>query len=118
MLGLLGYKIESKVPKVRARQLRTTPQAAPLRAEEPIIQPPRPDETRSTNLSNLFNAIRPWNPGDTREVPERMLEQARSEGKYDSYAQVYVLDSCRWKIQGQSGPASGETIFTLVCVKE
>ena len=67
-------------------------------------------------MSSPFNIIRPWNPGDTREVPERALKQIRLEGKYDSYSQVYELDGRLWKIQGQVSTPSGETIYTLVCV--
>ena len=67
-------------------------------------------------MSNPFNVLRPWNPGDTREVAERVLKQARLEGKYDSYSQVYELDGRQWKIQGQINRASGENQYTLVCV--
>jgi hypothetical protein len=69
-------------------------------------------------MSNPFNVLRPWKPGDTREVPERKLKQARLEEKYDSYSQTYELDGRNWKIQGQLSHPSGETIFTLVCVNE
>jgi hypothetical protein len=69
-------------------------------------------------MSNLFNVIRPWNPGDTREVSERVLKQVSLDGKYDSYSQVYELDNRRWKIQGKTNRASGDTIYTLVCVNE
>jgi hypothetical protein len=44
--------------------------------------------------------------------------EASLEGKYDSYSQVYELDNRRWKIQGKTNRASGETIYTLVCVNE
>jgi hypothetical protein len=69
-------------------------------------------------MSNPFNVIRPWNPGDTREVPERILKQARLEGRYDSYSRVYEMDSRRWKVQSQVNRASGEIVYTLVCVNE
>jgi hypothetical protein len=67
-------------------------------------------------MINPFNVIRPWNPGDTREVPERVLKQIRLEGRYDSYSQIYELDGHPWKVQGQVSQPSGETIYTLVCV--
>ena len=69
-------------------------------------------------MSNPFNVIQPWKPGDTREVSESILKQASLDGKYDSYSQVYELDSRRWKIQGKTNRASGETIYSLVCVNE
>jgi len=65
-----------------------------------------------------FNILRDWQPGDTREVPEAVLQKARLEDRYDSYSQTYRLDSRLWKIQGQTSRSTGETIFTLVCVKE
>jgi len=65
-----------------------------------------------------FNVLREWQPGDTREVPEAVLQKARLEDRYDSYSQTYRLDSRLWKIQGQTSRSTGETIFTLVCVKE
>ena len=49
-------------------------------------------------MSNPFNVLKPWKPGDTREVPERKLKQVRLEGKYDSYSQTYDLDG-RFEIQ-------------------
>lgn len=67
-------------------------------------------------MSNPFNVLQPWKPGDTREVAERVLKQARLEGKYDSYSQVYELDGRQWKVQGQVNRASGEIEYTLVCV--
>ncbi|MGA3328328.1 MAG: hypothetical protein ABSF45_28085 [Terriglobia bacterium] len=69
-------------------------------------------------MSNPFNVLQPWKPGDTREVPERTLKQVRLEGKYDSYSQIYKLDGRQWKIQGQLSHPSGDTIYTLVCVNE
>jgi hypothetical protein len=69
-------------------------------------------------MSNPFKVIHPWNPGDTRELSERALKQARLESKYDSYSQVYELDGARWKIQGKMCQPTGETIYTLVCVNE
>ncbi len=69
-------------------------------------------------MSNPFNVLRPWKPGDTREVPERKLKEIRLEGKYDSYSQTYELDGRIWKIQGQLSHPSGDTIYTLVCVNE
>ncbi len=69
-------------------------------------------------MNNPFNVLRPWQPGDTRELPERVLKSARLAGKFDSYSQVYELDGYRWKIQGQVNMPSGETVYTLVCVNE
>jgi len=69
-------------------------------------------------MGNPFNVLRPWRPGDTRELSERVLKQAQLEGKFDSYSQVYELDRQRWKIQGRVSQPNGETLFTLVCVEE
>lgn len=69
-------------------------------------------------MSNPFNVLPPWKPGDTREVSERTLKQAQLEGRFDSYAQVYALDGKPWKILGKVSQRSGETLYTLVCVNE
>jgi hypothetical protein len=69
-------------------------------------------------MGNPFNVLRPWRPGDTRELSERVLKQAQLEGKFDSYSQVYELDRQRWKIHGRVSQPNGETLFTLVCVEE
>lgn len=68
--------------------------------------------------SGPFNVLRPWKPGDTRELPESALKRARLEDRYDSYAQTYRLDGRLWKIRGQMSLATGETVYTLVCVNE
>ncbi len=69
-------------------------------------------------MSNPFNVLRPWKPGDTRELSDKALKKARLEGRFDSYSQFYVLDGRRWKVQGQVSQPTGETIYTLVCVDE
>ena len=67
-------------------------------------------------LSN-FNVLRDWKPGDTREVAESTLQKARLEDRYDSYSQTYRLDGRLWKIRARASRATGETVFTLVCVE-
>ncbi len=69
-------------------------------------------------MSNPFNILHPWKPGDTRELSEQALKQAQLEGRFDSYAQVYELDGKQWKVQSRMSQASGETLYTLVCVEE
>ena len=69
-------------------------------------------------MGNPFKVLRPWRPGDTRELTRRVLKQAQLEGKFDSYSQVYDLDGQRWKIQGQVSQPNGETVYTLVAVEE
>ena len=69
-------------------------------------------------MSNPLNILKPWKPGDTRQVAERELKRLRLEDKYDSYSQLYELDGRGWKIQSQVSQPSGETLFTLVCVDE
>ncbi len=69
-------------------------------------------------MSNPFNVLQPWKPGDTREVSERALKKAQLEGKFDSYGQVYLLDGQRWKVQSRVNMPAGETVYTLVCVEE
>jgi hypothetical protein len=69
-------------------------------------------------MSNPFNVLKPWKPGDTRDIPERKLKQLNLEGKFDSYSRIYEIDGHFWKIQGQMSQASGETLYTLVCVNE
>ena len=69
-------------------------------------------------MSSPFNALQPWKPGDTREVPEGTLKQLRLDGKHDSYSQIYEMDRRQWKIHGQLNRSSGDTIYTLVCVNE
>ncbi len=65
-----------------------------------------------------FNVLRNWKPGDTRQVPQRELDKARLEDRYDSYSKTYRLDGRLWKITGQTSRATGETILALVCVEE
>lgn len=69
-------------------------------------------------MSNPFNVLKPWKPGDTREIPERQLKQLRLDDKYDSYSHTFMLDGYNWKIQTQLSHPSGETLYTLVCVNE
>jgi hypothetical protein len=69
-------------------------------------------------MSNPFNVLKSWKPGDTREIPERQLKQIRLEGKYDSYDRTFELDGRKWKIQAQLSHPSGETIYTFVCVDD
>ncbi len=69
-------------------------------------------------MSNPFNVLRSWKPGDTRELSEKVLKKARLEGLFDSYSGIYDLDGRRWKVQGQVSQPTGETIYTLVCVNE
>jgi len=69
-------------------------------------------------MNNPFNVLKPWKPGDTRDVSEQVLKQIRLEGRYDSYSQTYELDGRAWKIQGQVSQPSGETLYSLVCVNE
>ncbi len=70
------------------------------------------------NPFGSLNVLKDWKPGETREVPETFLKKARLDGFFDSYAQVYELDGTRWKVRDQTSRASGETIYTLVCVNE
>ena len=69
-------------------------------------------------MSNPFNVLKPWKAGDTRDVGERKLKEIQLAGKYDSYSRTYELDGHAWKIQNQMSQASGETLYTLVCVDE
>jgi hypothetical protein len=69
-------------------------------------------------MTNPLNVLKPWKPGDTRDIPERRLKQLNLEGKFDSYSRIYEIDGHSWKIQGQVSQASGETLYTLVCVNE
>ena len=69
-------------------------------------------------MSNPFNVLQPWKPGDTRELSGRALQKAQLEGKFDSYAQVYLLEGQRWKVSGKVNLPSGDTVCTLVCVNE
>ena len=69
-------------------------------------------------MSNPFNVLKPWKPGDTREVGERRLKQLNLEGKFDSYSRTYEIDGHKWKTQSQVSQATGETLYTLVCVDE
>ena len=69
-------------------------------------------------MSNPFYVLKPWKPGDTRDIPERKLKQLNLEGKFDSYSQVYEIDGHSWKVQGHMSQMSGETLYTLVCVDE
>jgi hypothetical protein len=87
----------------------------PSLVQGPESPTPRPDEA-PVSTGNPLNIISFAVPGDTREVPERTLSQARSQGLYDPTSQVYRLFTRQWKIQGQSNSAAGEMVFTLVCV--
>ncbi|MDE3178970.1 MAG: hypothetical protein KGM47_04845 [Acidobacteriota bacterium] len=69
-------------------------------------------------MGNPFNVLKNWKPGDTRQMAEAALKKARVEGLFDSYSQVYEFDNARWKVRDQVSLASGETIYTLVCVNE
>jgi len=69
-------------------------------------------------MGNPFKVLRPWRPGDTRELTHRGLKQAQLEGRFDSYSQVYELDGQHWKIQSQVSQPNGETLYTLVAVGE
>ncbi len=69
-------------------------------------------------MSNPFNILKPWKPGDVREVTEKALKNAQIEGRYDSYARIYQFDGVRWRIQDKMSKAAGETVYTLVCVNE
>lgn len=72
-------------------------------------------------MSNPFgalNVLKDWKPGDTRQVSENVLKDARIKGLFDSYSQVYDFDGKRWKVRDQISQASGETLYTLVCVNE
>ena len=74
--------------------------------------------TSENPMGNPFNVLKPWKAGDTRELTERALRQARLNDQFDSYAQVYELDGRRWKVQSRVSQPSGESIYTLVCVNE
>lgn len=65
-----------------------------------------------------FSVLKEWKPGDTRQLAETILKKARIDGLFDSYSQVYSLDGKRWKVREQVSQATGETIYTLVCVNE
>ncbi|MGH9450951.1 MAG: hypothetical protein ACRD11_10470 [Terriglobia bacterium] len=65
-----------------------------------------------------FSVLKEWKPGDTRQLTEAILKKARIDGLFDSYSQVYSLDGKRWKLRDQVSQASGDTIYTLVCVNE
>lgn len=72
-------------------------------------------------MSNPFgalNVLKDWKPGDTRQIPEMVLKNARIQGLFDSYSQVYDLDGRRWKVRDQISQPSGDTLYTLVCVNE
>ncbi len=71
----------------------------------------------SNSFGNL-NVLRPWKPGDTRELSEPFLKKARLDGHYDSYSQTYDLNGRRWKIRGQVSLPTGETLYLLVCIEE
>jgi hypothetical protein len=101
--------VSSATPPVENRSNVPSPVQGP---ESPA---PHAEEA-PVGASNPLNIISFAVPGDTREVPERTLTQARSQGLYDTTSQVYRLFTRQWKIQGQSSGASGETVITLVCV--
>ncbi|MGH9356588.1 MAG: hypothetical protein ACRD10_10710 [Terriglobia bacterium] len=63
-----------------------------------------------------LNVVKNWKAGDTRELSENVLKQARIDGLYDSYAQLYELDGARWKVRDQVSKPGGETVYTVVCV--
>jgi len=65
-------------------------------------------------MKSPCNVIWPAEPGDTREVSERLLEQIHLAGKYDSYSQIHQLDGCQWKVQNQISHPSGDTLHTLL----
>ncbi len=69
-------------------------------------------------MDNPFNVLKPWKPGDTRQITEGKLKQLNIEGKFDSYSRTYEIDGHNWKTQSQVSQASGETLYTLVCVNE
>lgn len=72
-------------------------------------------------MSNPFgplNVLKEWKPGDTCDVSEGALKKARIDGRFDSYSQVYQIEGKRWKVQSQMSRASGDTVYTLVCVNE
>lgn len=69
-------------------------------------------------MGSPFNVLRPWKPGDTREVPEDALKKAQVKGRFDSYSQIYELDGRHWKVQGKVSKPTGETLYTVVCVDE
>ncbi|MGH9404057.1 MAG: hypothetical protein ACRD2P_18395 [Terriglobia bacterium] len=72
-------------------------------------------------MSNPFgslNVLKDWKPGDTRQVPELFMKNARIQGLFDSYSQVYDLDGKRWKVRDQMSQPNGQTLYTLVCVNE
>jgi hypothetical protein len=69
-------------------------------------------------MDNPFNVLKPWKPGDTRQITEGKLKQLNLEGKFDSYSRTYEIDGHTWKTQSQVSQASGETLYTLVCVNE
>ncbi len=71
-----------------------------------------------TDPMGSLRVLKPWKPGDTRELSEKVLRRIQLEGRYDSYSQVYELDGLCWKVQSQMSQPSGETIYTLVCVNE
>ena len=55
---------------------------------------------------NPLNVLKTWKPGETRDVPERLLKQARLDGKFDSYSQVYEIEGYRWKAREKMHLAS------------
>ena len=69
-------------------------------------------------MTSPFNVLKPWKAGDTRQVAERALKQVQLDGKYDSYSKTYQIDGHSWEIQSKLSQASGETMYTLVCVGE
>ena len=71
-----------------------------------------------TDSASGFKVLRAWKPGDTRQLPEKALKNLQLEGRYDSYSKIYEFDGARWKVSGQVSQASGETLYTLVCVNE
>lgn len=71
-----------------------------------------------TDSPSGFKVLRAPKPGDTRQVPEKAVKKLQLDGRYDSYSQIYEFDGARWKVSGQMSQATGETLYTLVCVNE
>ncbi len=69
-------------------------------------------------MGDSFNVLKAWKPGDLRELSEKVLNAARIKGQFNSYSQLYELDGKRWKVRGKVSMASGDTMYSLVCVEE
>ena len=112
MLRTLSYQREAPMMRGHSMLPGSAAQEASLIVQELDIPTPRQEEAVSSP-SSPANVIRVWDHEETR-----FLEQARLEGRYDAQSQVYVLDSCRWRIQGQVSRAKGEPFYTLVRLHE